>query len=528
MTNELRNKVKQFEIKQIVAATLLLVIAVGAAVIVNTIQLNSTAKQSVQFVTRLIQFEDIREVELTLGDTRRRGFSKIVFDSSEKSRRFTIPPNYYNNPNSAWHDFVTSKITLPADDQLETGYNDSITYEYHRFRLVPYALIGWLLLVLVSIPQTRYMKEKLIEQFDKEMKGAEALGKAKIAREVRHNIRTPLAALMRVPSQLPDSVKEHRELLKSSIAQFRSIVSALDEGKNEVSPNEESPEIYDTVMQSLREISVTIPSRIEFTYEVEDAVVSALIPHIPHELRALLGNIVNNSVDAISGNGRITVTARDIGPEVQITIEDTGTGITPEILPHIFEDGFSSGKSVAGGGGTGIGLHHAKTWIEKWDGHICATSEPGKSTTILIRLPIEDRASWYIPRLKFSKGDRLIILDDQPSAHALWRMRLDEVGALDQARFASSELEAEKLIHESAHDSVHGSTPMSGRTHYLFDYDIRSTVTGLDMLGRLPNNGRRYLVTGHFDDADIRRRCGESGVYLLPKSELAQIRIVVV
>ena len=347
MTPELRNKIRQFEVKQIIVAVLLLIIAVGTSVIINTIQLNSTAKQSVQFVTRLIQFEDIREVDFTLSDTRHRGFTKIIFDSNEKSRRFTIPPTLFNKPNSLWRNFVTSKITLPADDQLETGYNDRITYEYNRFRLVPYALIAWFLLVLVSIPQTRYMKEKLIEQFDKEMKGAEALAKANIAREVRHNLRTPLAALMRVPAQLPDSVKEHRELIKSSISQIRSIVSTLDDGKGEVSSAmNESREIYDTLMQSVREISVTIPNRIEFTYEVEDAVVSALIPHIPHELRALLGNIVNNSVDAISGIGRITVTARDMGPEVQISIEDTGKGISPDILPRIFEDGFSSGKGA--------------------------------------------------------------------------------------------------------------------------------------------------------------------------------------
>ncbi len=519
MTNELRKKIKQFEMKQVIAATFVLVIAVGIAIIVNTIQLNATAKQATSFVTRVIQFEDLRQANVTLNDTRLDGFSRIIFDSDNRTRRFTLPPPLNNNPTSILHRLVTSKITLPADDKLETGYNDRITFEYNDFRLVPYALAVWFLLLLVSIPQTRYMKKKLVEQFDAEMKGIEAQAKADIAREVRHNLRTPLAALMRIPAGLPDSVKSYRDLIQSSVTQMRSIVSALDDNSDDSKremTKDESPDIYDTIVQALREISAVIPNRIKFSYDIDDAIVSAISPHVPHELRALLGNIVNNSIEAIDGDGEIKVIARDLGPEVQISIEDTGSGINTDVISHIFENGFSSGKKS----GSGIGLHHAKTWIEKWGGQITAASKPNHTTTILIRLPIDERASWYIPRLKFSKSDRLVILDDQPSAHSLWKMRLEEAGALKQAQFALTDQDAERLILEAA--------PSSGNTHYLFDYDIKSNVSGLDLLGRLPNDGRRYLVTGHFDEPEIRNRCDKIGVYLLPKSELARVPIVVV
>ncbi len=516
MTNELRQKIRQFEAKQTIAASLALIVVIGLSVVINSYQLNSIAGEATKFITRLVQAEDFREVGLSLEDTRLNGFTRIDFTSSDRSRNFTLPASVSGRSNSFWRDLVKNKITLSADTELGADYHDTITFEYNRLRLAPYAVIIWMLLVLVSIPQTRYMKQKLIEQLEKEMKGAEAQAKADIAREVRHNLRTPLAALMRIPARLPDSVKADRELILSSISQINSIVSALDETKvpNDIAKNESS-EIYDTLIQALREISVTIPKRIRFTYDIDDSIVSALIHHVPHELRALLANIVSNSVDAISGRGQITIAARDIGPEVQISIDDSGSGISPEILPRIFEYGFSSGKPT----GSGIGLHHAKARIERWGGQISATSTPGQSTTVLIRLPIEDRASWYIPRLKFAKDDRLIILDDQQSAHSLWKMRLEEVGALEQAQFASSDAEVEKLLRMPA--------PTAGRIHYLFDYDIKSSVSGLDILDRLPDSGRRYLVTGHFDDSEIRTRCRKSGVYLLPKGELARIQIVV-
>ncbi len=516
MTKSLDQNVRRFEVKQLIVAALALIIVVGLSVVINSLQLNSIAREATKFITRLMQFEDFREIGLTLEDTRLNGFTKIVFRSSDPSRNFTLPASTLGGSNSIWREIVMQRISLPADTELSADHQDTITFEYNRLRLVPCAVIVWMLLVLVSFPQTRYMKQKLIEQFEKEMKAAEALVKAEIAREVRHNLRTPLAALMRIPARLPDSIKTDRELIQSSISQINSIVSALDEIRELEVPTGESTELYDSLTQALREISVTVPKRIQFSYEIDDSIVSALVPHVPHEFRALLANAINNSIDAISQSGQITVSARDVGPEIQININDNGAGISSEILPRIFDNGFSSGKP----GGSGIGLHYAKTRIEKWGGQIIAMSSVGEFTTILIRLPIEDRANWYIPRLKFGKQDQLIILDDQLSAHGLWKMRLEEAGALGLAQFASSNVEVEQLIHHTA--------PPLGNTHYLFDYDIKSHVTGLDILKRLPNNGRRYLVTGHFDDLDIRNRCNKSNVYLLPKSELARIPIVVV
>ena len=76
-------------------------------------------------------------------------------------------------------------------------------------------------------------------------------------------------------------------------------------------------------------------------------------------------------------------------PMVEIRVEDTGCGIAPEDLPHIFEPFFSS----KGNRGTGLGL--AVTWgiIESHEGTIDVQSEPGQGTRFTVRLPLAPGAA---------------------------------------------------------------------------------------------------------------------------------------
>ncbi len=518
MTRSLNENIRRFEVKQIVVSALALIIVVGTSVIINSYQLNSVAHEAAKFVTRLMQLEDIREVPFVLGDTRRDGISKIIFASNIPSRRFTVPPpTYINKPNAFWHDLVTSKITLPADDQLETSYKDKITFEYNRFRLAPYAVLIWLLLVIVSIPQTQYMKRRLVEQFEREMKGVEAQAKADIAREVRHNLRSPLAALMRVPSLLPDSVAKERELLKSTINQIKALISQLGYDAKAESSQNNSKEIYDTLIQSVQETAAALPSEIQFIHEVEDAVVSAYVTHIPHELRALIGNIVINSVEAINGRGTIFFKARDFASHIEIVVQDSGRGIPADVIEHIFDEGFSHGKDKSTG--HGHGLSHAKRWIEKWGGTIAAKSESGQMTTITIELPIEERASWYVPKIRLYDNQPVIVVDDQESVRRLWGIRLDEVGVTN-ASVLSSGAEFNGVAARFDGTNQHPAI--------FLDYDLGDDVNGLDLFSQMKFLGDKYLVTGHFDDLNLRRRCERDSIRLLPKSQLADIPIIVV
>ncbi|NOZ62981.1 MAG: GHKL domain-containing protein [Calditrichaeota bacterium] len=100
-------------------------------------------------------------------------------------------------------------------------------------------------------------------------------------------------------------------------------------------------------------------------------------------------NILNNAVDAIGRNGEIKletrISNRDDSNGMEIIISDTGEGISPENLPHIFET-FYSTKFAARG--TGLGLSISKAIIQRHHGKISVISERGVGTTFNVFLPV--------------------------------------------------------------------------------------------------------------------------------------------
>lgn len=94
----------------------------------------------------------------------------------------------------------------------------------------------------------------------------------------------------------------------------------------------------------------------------------------------VLTNILQNA-GAHTQNGVITVNAKNKGNEIIVEVRDTGAGISPLLLPHVFERGVSLD-------GTGVGLYLCKTVVESHGGRIGIESEPGKGTTVHYTFPV--------------------------------------------------------------------------------------------------------------------------------------------
>lgn len=106
-----------------------------------------------------------------------------------------------------------------------------------------------------------------------------------------------------------------------------------------------------------------------------------------NQLRQILINILLNAAQAMpGGRGRITVQTSKMKFEdqIQITIADTGIGISPENLPRIFEPFFTTKKST----GTGLGLSISQNYVKNHDGEITIKSTVGAGTTVTIVLPV--------------------------------------------------------------------------------------------------------------------------------------------
>ena len=105
----------------------------------------------------------------------------------------------------------------------------------------------------------------------------------------------------------------------------------------------------------------------------------------PGELNQVWTNLVDNAVDAMDGQGTLTLTTRAEGEKVVIEIGDTGTGMPPEVIERAFETFFTT-KEV--GKGTGLGLDIARrVVVERHGGQIEIESQPG-ATTMRVILPL--------------------------------------------------------------------------------------------------------------------------------------------
>jgi two-component system NtrC family sensor kinase len=104
------------------------------------------------------------------------------------------------------------------------------------------------------------------------------------------------------------------------------------------------------------------------------------------QLQQVFLNILNNSLDAVSDEGRILIRTRPAeGPGITVAIEDDGSGMSAETLQQIFEPFFTTKDQ---GEGTGLGLSITYGIVKRLGGRIEAASTPGHGTTLTVTIPV--------------------------------------------------------------------------------------------------------------------------------------------
>jgi signal transduction histidine kinase len=106
----------------------------------------------------------------------------------------------------------------------------------------------------------------------------------------------------------------------------------------------------------------------------------------PSQLNQVFLNLINNAAYALKGNGRITISSQQSGSNIEIKVQDSGTGIQADVLPHIFDMYYTTKPE---GEGTGMGLGIALTIAREHGGDIIVDSTPNVGTTATVTLPID-------------------------------------------------------------------------------------------------------------------------------------------
>jgi signal transduction histidine kinase len=108
------------------------------------------------------------------------------------------------------------------------------------------------------------------------------------------------------------------------------------------------------------------------------------------KIRQVITNLVSNAYKFTPEGGTLTLSAKDSGADITVSVADTGIGIPKEFIGQLFErfkQVPGTRQKMGGPKGTGLGLAIAKGIVEAHGGRIWAESEPGQGTTFFFTLP---------------------------------------------------------------------------------------------------------------------------------------------
>ena len=183
----------------------------------------------------------------------------------------------------------------------------------------------------------------------------------------------------------------------------------------------------------------------------------ALIMGDESELREVFVNLVFNAVDAMPHGGVLTLAAKEIDGLVEISVHDTGTGMTEETRLRIFDPFFTTKDKL----GMGLGLAVSYGIIRRHEGTVDVESQVSVGTTFRIRLPIAKCATKAQPGGDFvslktvpakSSQTRILVVDDEEYVRDLLRDILEKEGC--EAVVAEGGHQALSLIENGSFDAV--------------------------------------------------------------------------
>ncbi|MFN9367158.1 MAG: sensor histidine kinase [Planctomycetia bacterium] len=161
-----------------------------------------------------------------------------------------------------------------------------------------------------------------------------------------------------------------------------------------------SPRLEPTDLVHVVEDVLVLLERELMKYRVQVEREFAAVPRVmanPGQVQQVLLNLLVNARQAMPQGGRLILRLvhDQAAGLVDLTVRDTGCGMTPEVMRRIFEPHFTTkaGPDETGKGGTGLGLASCREIVEAHRGRIRVESAPGRGTAITIRLPVPQAAA---------------------------------------------------------------------------------------------------------------------------------------
>jgi len=228
-----------------------------------------------------------------------------------------------------------------------------------------------------------------------DLERAEQLRQNMVA-DVAHELRTPLSNIRGYLEAVRDGVIKPDADTIHSLYEEASLLSRLVNDLQELSLAEagelkmvyQAEDIAELISQTVDTVQgQAIAKGVSMSIDLPDKLPPVNVDR--HRIGQVLHNLLENAVFHTTEGDAITVSARQQGKWIEVTVSDTGEGIPAEDLPNIFERLYRVDKSrTRASGGSGLGLTIAKRLVEAHGGSITAYSELGKGSHFSFTLPL--------------------------------------------------------------------------------------------------------------------------------------------
>jgi len=215
-----------------------------------------------------------------------------------------------------------------------------------------------------------------------------------------HELRTPLSAIIGYQELLADGItgpvsdaqRQQLGRIKASAGHLLQIIdeiltySRAEAGKEEVH-YDVAP--VNAMLDEAAALIEPLAAEKDVTFSVLRLDSPLAVQTDPHKVRQILVNLLSNAVKFTDPGGTVSLRARDIGRQIELTISDTGIGIPPQYLDRIFDPFWQiEQKATRRAGGTGLGLAVSRQLAYLLGGEIAVSSIVGRGSVFTVRLPV--------------------------------------------------------------------------------------------------------------------------------------------
>ena len=324
-----------------------------------------------------------------------------------------------------------------------------------------------------------------------------------------HELRTPLNAILgwanvlrADPANAEDVAQGLGIIERNARAQTEIIEDLLDmsriiSGKVrlDVQPLDLA-EVVEAAVETLRPAAAAKGIRLQPVIDPRARAVSG----DPSRLQQVFWNLLSNAVKFTPKNGRVQVLLERVNSHLEVSVIDSGEGIAPEFLPHVF-DRFrqQDASTTRRHGGLGLGLAIVKQLVELHGGSVRAESAgPGQGSTFRVLLPLTvlqsragpEAATGRQPRTVAASlappdefldlaGVKVLVVDDEGDARALLKRVLEDRAA--SVRTAGSAAEALRLLQAERPDVLVSDIGMPEEDGYALIRRVRALEAGGDV-----------------------------------------------